>query len=199
MTQKRNSTAVRKQQIIEAARKLIITRGSEHLTVRSIAKEVNITEAAIYRHFKSKRDILSFLMSRISETMLEEINRASVGETAPVKAIEEILSYHLSEIEQRRGMSFQVIAEILSFGDKKLNREVYDSINRYLDRLKGLLSEAVRLGEVRENLDLDASALLCFGALQGLVNVWALSNYSFDLVEKYQSVWGVFHQAIAKT
>jgi AcrR family transcriptional regulator len=199
MTQKRNSTAVRKQQIIEAARKLIIRRGSEHLTVRSIAKEVNITEAAIYRHFRSKRDILSFLMSQISETMLEEINRTSVGETAPVKAIEEILRYHLSEIEQTRGMSFQVIAEILSFGDKELNREVYESINRYLDRLKALLSEAARSGEVREDLDLDASALLCFGALQGLVNVWALSNYSFDLVKKYNSVWEVLHQAIAKT
>jgi AcrR family transcriptional regulator len=199
MTQKRNSTAVRKQQIIEAARKLIIRRGSEHLTVRSIAKEVNITEAAIYRHFRSKRDILSFLMSQISETMLEEINRTSVGETAPVKAIEEILRYHLSEIEQTRGMSFQVIAEILSFGDKELNREVYESINRYLDRLKALLSEAARSGEVREDLDLDASALLCFGAIQGLVNVWALSNYSFDLVKKYNSVWEVLHQAIAKT
>lgn len=199
MAQKRESTAVRKQQIIEAARKIIIKRGSEHLTVRSIAKEVNITEAAIYRHFKSKREILSFLMNQILETMMEEINRKFVGEAATVKAIEEILRYHLSEIEQRRGMSFQVIAEILSFGDKKLNREVYESINRYLDRLKALLSEAARSGEVRENLDLDASALLCFGALQGLVNFWALSNYSFDLVGKYKSVWEVLHQAIAKT
>jgi AcrR family transcriptional regulator len=199
MTQKRSTTAVRKQQIIEAARKLIIKRGSEHLTVRSIAKEVNITEAAIYRHFKSKREILSFLMSQISETMLKEINRSAVGEVSPVKAIEEILRYHLSEIEQRRGMSFQVIAEILSFGDKELNREVYESINRYLDRLKVLLSEAARSGEVRADLDLDASALLCFGALQGLVNFWALSDYSFDLVKKYDSVWEVLHQAIAKT
>jgi AcrR family transcriptional regulator len=199
MVQKRKSTAVRKQQIIEAARKLIIKKGSEHLTVRSIAKEVNITEAAIYRHFKSKREILSFLMNHISETMMEEINRKPSEGSTSLKAIEEVLRYHLSEIEQRRGMSFQVIAEILSLGDKKLNREVYESINRYLDRLKALLSEAARSGEVRENLDLDASALLCFGAIQGLVNVWALSNYSFDLTEKYKSVWQVIHQAIAKT
>ena len=54
MAQKRKSTTIRKQQIIEAARKLIIKKGSEHLTVRSIAKEVNITEAAIYRHFRSR-------------------------------------------------------------------------------------------------------------------------------------------------
>jgi AcrR family transcriptional regulator len=197
MVQKRKSTAVRKQQIIEAARKLIIKKGSEHLTVRSIAREVNITEAAIYRHFKSKREILSFLMSYISETMMEEINRVPSGGAASVKAIEEVLRQHLSEIEQRRGMSFQVIAETLSLGDKKLNREVYESISRYLDRLKALFSEAARSGEVRENLDLDAAALLCFGAMQGLVNVWALSNYSFDLTEKYKSIWQVLHQAIA--
>ena len=199
MAQKRKSTAVRKQQIIDAARKLIIKKGSEHLTVRSIAKEVNITEAAIYRHFKSKREILSFLMNHISETMMGEINREASGGATALKAIEVVLRYHLSEIEQRRGMSFQVIAEIISLGDKKLNREVYESIRRYLDRLKALLSEAARSGEVRGNLDLDASALLCFGAMQGLVNVWALSNYSFDLTEKYKSIWQVLHQAIAKT
>lgn len=199
MMRKRKSTAVRKQQIIEAARKLIIKKGSEHLTVRSIAKEVNITEAAIYRHFKSKREILSFLMNYISETMLEEVDKRPLTRTRSLEAIEYVLEKHLSEIEQRRGMSFQVIAEILSLGDKKLNREVYESLNRYLDRLKGLFSDAVRSGEVRENLDLDASAMLCFGAIQGLVNVWALSNYTFDLTEKYKSVWRVLHQAIAKT
>ena len=63
MVQQRKSTTIRKQQIIEAARKLIIKKGSEHLTVRAIASVVNITEAAIYRHFKSKREILSFLMT----------------------------------------------------------------------------------------------------------------------------------------
>ena len=47
MVQKRRSTAIRKQQIIDAARKLIIRRGSEHLTVRALAKEVGLTEAAI--------------------------------------------------------------------------------------------------------------------------------------------------------
>jgi len=95
-------------------------------------------------------------------------------------------------------MSFQVIAEILSLGDKKLNKEVYESINKYLNRLKTLLSEAARAGHVEENLDLDASALLCFGAIQGLVNVWALSNYAFDLTEKYKSLWSVLQRALVR-
>ncbi len=199
MVQKRKSTMVRKQQIIEAARKLIIKKGSEHLTVRSIAKEVDITEAAIYRHFRSKRQILSFLMNHISEAMMDEMNRRPAPGSNSLEMIEEVLRHHLSEIEQRRGMSFQIIAEILSLGDKKLNWEVYESINKYLDRLKTLLAEAVRKGEVREDLDLDASALLCFGTIQGLVNVWALSNYGFDLAEKYKGLWNGLRRALEKT
>ena len=33
---------------------------------------------------------------------------------------------HISSIEQRKGITFQVIAEIISYGDKALNKEVYD-------------------------------------------------------------------------
>ena len=197
MAQKRKSTTIRKQQIIEAARKLIIKKGSEHLTVRSIAKEVNITEAAIYRHFRSKREILSFLMSYISEAMLEEIDKRPSDGNLSLEAINYVLEKHLSEIEQRRGMSFQVIAEIISLGDKKLNKEVYESVNKYLDRLKTILSEAACNGHLKEDLDLEASALLCFGAIQGLVSIWALGNYGFDLTEKYKSVWSVLRRAMA--
>ena len=75
MVQKRRSTAIRKQQIIDAARKLIIRKGSEHLTVRALAKEVGLIEAAIYRHFKSKLEILSFLMTHIMDGMLLEMER----------------------------------------------------------------------------------------------------------------------------
>jgi TetR/AcrR family fatty acid metabolism transcriptional regulator len=198
MVQKRKSTMVRKQQIIGAARKLIVKKGSEHLTVRSIAKLVNITEAAIYRHFRSKREILSFLMKHITESMLETLNTKPFEGTAPLEAVNQILTHHLSEIEERQGMSFQVIAEIISLGDKKLNKEVYDSITSYLDRLRTLLLEGVRAGIVREDIDLEASAMLIFGMIQGLVNVWALSNYSFDLAKKYSSLWAILREAIFK-
>ncbi len=198
MVRKRRHSEVRKQQIIDAARKLITKKGSEYLTVRRIAKEVNISEAAIYRHFKSKREILSWLMSHITESMLEDINKAAPEGASSLQIVNHILDHHLSDIEQKRGMSFQVIAEIISFGDKKLNKEVYDSINKYMERLKALLSEGVQAGFIREDIDLEASAMLIFGMIQGLVNIWALSSYSFDLSKKYTSLWRVLSQGIIK-
>ena len=196
MVQKRKSTGARKTQIIAAARKLIIRKGSEHLTVRAIAKEVEITEAAIYRHFKSKREILLFLMSHIMDTMLKEVEAAAESGPHALEAIHTVLAEHLTEIEQRRGMSFHVIAEIISLGDKKLNREVYQKLQLYIDRLKGLLTEGVVQGSIRADIDHNAAALLLFGMIQGLVNYWALSNCSFDLGRNFTSLWEVYRNAV---
>jgi AcrR family transcriptional regulator len=198
MVQKRRSTAIRKQQIIDAARKLIIRKGSEHLTVRALAKEVGLTEAAIYRHFKSKREILSFLMTHIMDGMLLEMERTVGNGMESLDTVDHALRQHLSEIEQRKGMSFQIIAEIISLGDKRLNRDVYEKLQIYISRLGQLLSQGSRGGHVRDDLDLEACATMLFGMIQGLVNIWALAGYGFDLAAKYESMWSIFQLAIRK-
>ena len=198
MTQKHRSTEVRQKQIVDAARKVIIKYGSEHVTVRRIAKEVGFSEGAIYRHFKSKRDILSLMADHIEESLLGDITREGATGHTPLETLDLTLRSHLSTIAQRHGVSFQVIAEIISLGDKKLNKKISNTISQYIDRLKQLISEAVKAGELRDDVDLDGSAMLLFGMIQGLVNVWALSGYSFNLEQRYSVVWGVFREAVIK-
>ena len=196
MTQARKSTEIRKKEIIEAARKLIYKKGSEHVTVNNIAKEVKISEAAIYRHFRNKKEILSFLASHITESLMQDIDLAGQSDLSSPNNICGILRSHLSKIEQKRGVSFQVIAEIISFGDKKLNKQVYDDIQKYLQRFRELLDNGIKSGSIREDIDSEATALLLFVMIQGLVNTWALSNYSFDLTERYDELWNVFHRML---
>ncbi len=199
VVKKRENTEVRQQQIIDAAGRLIFKYGSEHLTVKRIAAEVGITEAAIYRHFKSKKSILSFLLSHIEKVLLSDISPESAGnEPVTLDAIEKILRNHFSTIGMRKGISFQVIAEIISLGDRKLNKQASQTIDKYILRLKELLTDGVRDGAVRKNIDLDASATLLFALIQGLVNIWALREGSFNLIEKYTSLWEVYRQAIAR-
>lgn len=196
MPQKRLRTEIRKKQIVEAARKLIFKRGSEHVTIRGLSKEVGISEAAVYRHFKSKRDILSFLADHITEKMMQDLDRIKDNSAASLELIENTLRNHFSSIEQRKGMTFLVFAEIVSFGDKKLNKQVAANIDQYLSRLEDLLSEGAGAGFVRKDVHLGDAALLLFGMIQGLVNVWALNNFSFDLMEKYVSLWNIFRRGV---
>ncbi|MEW6333927.1 MAG: TetR/AcrR family transcriptional regulator [Thermodesulfobacteriota bacterium] len=195
----RRSTAFRKQQIVEVAASLIFKYGSEHLTVKRIAREVGISEAAIYRHFKSKKSILAFLLDHIEAVLLAELSRERIG-SGPVtlETIEMTVRDHFSAIDLRKGMSFQVIAEIISFGDKNLNRKASRAIGKYIERLRGLLSEGVKSGSVREDIDLEASATLLFGLIQGLVNIWALDNGSFNLIERYNSLWQIYRESVVR-
>jgi len=196
MVQKRKSTAIRKQQIIEAARKLIVRRGSEHLAVRGLAQEVGFTEAAIYRHFKSKREILLFLMENVTDGMLLQFDTNSKDGITSLSKLGETLRLHLSEIEQRKGMSFQIIAEILSLGDRDLNRKLFIKLQIYIDHLQQVLSKGVHSGFIRSDIDQEACATMLFGMIQGLVSMWALSSYNFDLAQKYESIWSIYQQAI---
>lgn len=197
MTRGRRSTTVRKKQIMDATRKLIMRSGSEHVTIKNMAKEVGISDSAIYRHFKSKTEILSFLADFVSAGLIHDIEMARGVGFNSMNIIDEILRTHLSKIKQKRGLSFLVLAEIISFGNKSLNKKVSDNIQIYVDRLRVVLSDGVRAGVVRKDVDLDAAALLLFGMIQGLVNMWALNAYKFDLVKRYSDLWGVCRRSLA--
>jgi AcrR family transcriptional regulator len=198
MAIKRKKTEFRQQQIIAAAAKLIFKHGSEHLTVKRIAAEVGISEAAIYRHFKSKKSILSFLLDHIEEILLKDISVIRVGtKSITLDTIEETIGGQFSAIDLRRGFSFQVIAEIISLGDKRLNKQASQVIDKYIFRLKELLAEGVKDGAIRKDLDLDAAATLLFTLIQGLVHIWALSENGFKLTERYRSLWLIYREAIA--
>lgn len=193
MALKSKSKLPRRKQIVEAARKLVIKCGSENVTVRRIADEVGFSEAAIYRHFKSKKDILYLLVESIEASLLEDLDTVAYPQYGK---FENVILNHLSAVEKRKGVSFQVIAEIISLGDKKLNHRIYQTIEKYISRLKEILREEVDKGKLRSDLDVEAAALTLFSVVQGLSNIWTLSNYSFPPQEKLQPIMDLLRQGL---
>ncbi len=189
------STEIRKLEIIEAARLLIIRKGSEHVTVRNIARQIGLTEAAIYRHFRSKREILLFLSDLLADQLVEDLQEASSSGEVDLRTVDRVLRAHLSEIEQKRGVSFQVFAEILSFGDRKLNQRTAQNLDRYIRQLAELLERGMK-GCAGVKAEAQAAAQVLFGMIQGLVSIWALNSYEFDLLSRYAAGWKVFRRAL---
>jgi AcrR family transcriptional regulator len=196
-TQKRQTTSLRRKQIIDALRKLIIECGSENVTVRRIAKEIGVSQGAIYRHFKSKREILDFLVDYIEESLIGDIEKNDPRATT-LETLENILRNHISAVEQRKGVSFLVVAEIISLGDKRLNRKIYDVLNNYISHIKDLIIGGIQSEEIKADIDPGMTATTFFGIIQGMVSLWALSNYTFTLEEKYPGLWHFFSQSIQR-
>ena len=111
--------------------------------------------------------------------------------------MENVLLNHLSALEMRRGISFQVIAEIISLGDKKLNNRIYETINKYIGKFKELLLDEIEQGEVRGDIDVEAAAVILFSLVQGLSSIWTLSNYSFNPKDKFVPILNVLRKGLA--
>jgi len=195
IVRKRQNTFLRRRQIIETLRKIIIKYGSEHVTVRKLAEEIGVSGGAIYRHFKSKREVLLFLIDDIEDNLVGDIERAYPIQD-PLELLGKISRELISSIEQRKGVSFLVIAEVISLGDKRLNRKISDVLNHFLDHIKNIISMGVKVGVIRENINVDMAATAFFGMLQGLVTIWSLSGFPETLEMKHQAMWDLFLQAI---
>jgi AcrR family transcriptional regulator len=196
LAQKHESTEIRRRQIIDAARQLIIRHGSENVTIRGISGEIGLSEAAIYRHFKNKRDILFLLADDIGDILLDDIELSITRKGSVVDKLNRVWLRQISAISQRRGVSFLIMAEIISFGDSELNARMASGIAAYIARLQTLFDEGVKNNELRNNLDPQAAALQMFCMIQGIVNLWALNNFGFDLKRRYNPVWTSFRQGI---
>ncbi len=193
----KKKTEVRQQQIIDAARMLIFKSGSEHLTVKNIASVVGITDGAIYKHFKSKKMILSFLLDYIRNALLADISLGKLGAgPTTIEMIEKTIETQFSDLDLRKGISFQVIAEIISLGDKDLNNQAEQTILLYISALKALLAKGVHDGAVRPDIDTEAAATLLFGLIQGAVSIWTLSNGGFKLKQKFADLWRIYRESI---
>ncbi len=134
----------------------------------------------------------------MEESLLADLATGAAGAFAtPLEKLDRALRNQLTAVEQRRGVYFQVIAEIVSFGDRRLNRKVAETIGKYVGLIKDILLEAAKAGEMRDDINPQDAAELLFGAVQGLVNTWALSNYTFDLESKFLSLWDVYRKGVA--
>ncbi|MBI4304431.1 MAG: hypothetical protein HY665_08875, partial [Chloroflexi bacterium] len=65
--------------------------------------------------------------------------------------------------------------------------------------IRTVLVEAVRSGEMRPDIDIDAASTIIFGLIQGMVSIWTLSGRNFDLKDRYESLWSIFKRAIEAT
>lgn len=196
MARKNQNIAEGTQQILDAANKVVNEFGSENINIVNIAKKMSTSEAAVYPNFRGKKDILSLLIDHFGDSLVEGIKRASADSNdSPLRVLENALRNHLSAIEEGQDVSFQVVSEIVSLGDKELNAKMVDAINEYKRRIESLLIQGIKSSEIREDLDTETAAVLLFGLMEGLVDFWVLSNRSFDLKERFKPLWHLFSKA----
>lgn len=193
--QKRRRTTIRRQQIVDIIRNIISSKGIEYVTISEIAAKIGTSKTAIYRHFKSKRDILSLLIDNIEETLMEAMDKAMASED-PVQNLKNVLLVHLAYARKRRETSFIVIMGAMQFSDTVIRKKISLLIQKYLRKIEKMLLIAMRLGLVKNTLNARISALVFLGLIQSTVTVWSYKNFNVMPQKAHAHLWNMYCKGI---
>lgn len=173
----------RKKEIIASVRKIISSKGMKNLTIREIARDLQITEGALYRHFANKEEIINLLIDDIEETLIRKIQDAAQQSNDPIMKLKHIFASHLSYAEQRKGVTFIVINETVNLEDRKLQKKILTVIDNYLLQIQLILSDGIRTAQLQKSIDVTSASIAFFGMIQSLVTLWALNGFNQRLLK----------------
>lgn len=193
--QKRKRTKIRRQQIVDVIRNIISTKGIEYVTIGEISKRIDTTRGAIYRHFKSKRDILSFLIDNIEETLMEALDKAMISDD-PIQNLRNVLLAHLMYAKERRETSFIVIMGAMQSGDVTIRKKISLLIQKYLSRIQKLLLIAIGSGLIKKDINPRISAIVFMGLIQSTVTVWSYKGFNFIPEKTHLKLWDIYSKGI---
>lgn len=150
-------TGERKQQILQTLAQMLENPRGEKITTAALAARLDVSEAALYRHFASKAQMYEGLIEFIEQTLFGLINRITADETNSLRQIDAILSLLLGFAQKNPGMTRVLIGEVLVNEDERLQQRV----NQLHDRLEASLKQAIKLGVGQQQMraDVDAGSL----------------------------------------
>lgn len=76
--------AVRRNEILDAAEQLFVTKGFDGTSTNDILEKVGIARGTLYYHFKSKEEILDAMIQRISEGLVKRVAGIAGQKDVPV-------------------------------------------------------------------------------------------------------------------
>ena len=179
----------RRVEILHTLARMLEAPRWEKITTAALAARLEVSEAALYRHFASKAQMYEGLIEFIEETLFGLINRIGAEEPSGLKQIEKSITMLLGFAQKNPGMTRVLIGEALVYEDERLQAR----INQLLDRVEASLKQSLRFaaqqGELDEAIDEAAYASLLLNLVVGRWHQFAKSGFRRDPMALWPEHW----------
>jgi TetR/AcrR family transcriptional regulator len=179
----------RKQQILETLAKMLEAPKREKITTAALAARLDVSEAALYRHFAGKAQMFEGLIEFIEQSLFSLINKITAEETDGIGQIQRMLSVLLLFAEKNPGMTRVLIGDALVNEDEQLQVR----INQLFDRLESTFKQSLRIAETQSGRKLqpEAQANLLICLVIGRWHQFAKSGFKRKPMEYVQEQLGL--------
>lgn len=189
-------TEVRREQIAEAALGLIAARGVRSLSIAALARRVGLVPSALYRHFKSKQEILTAALELVRQRGSENLREVCALTPNAIERLELLLKRVIKMVRELQAMPRIVFSEGMYGDHPDRRRQAYEILRGFHAEIEQIVRQGQERGEIRPELDPKSLAVMFWGMLPAAVILWHISEGRFDVTRYTEKTWELFREAI---
>ncbi|GLR76375.1 MULTISPECIES: nucleoid occlusion factor SlmA [Aliivibrio] len=187
----------RRDEILQAlAEMLESNEGASRITTAKLAKQVGVSEAALYRHFPSKAKMFEGLIEFIEESLFSRINRIIEEEKDTLKRIELLLKLLLAFAERNPGLTRIMTGHALMFENERLRNR----INQIFERIELQFKQILRERMLREGKSFPVDEAILSAQLisqvEGCFCRFVRSDFKYQPTANFNEHWALLSAQI---
>lgn len=182
VARKRPKPGERRIQILQALAAMLELPGAERITTAALAARLQVSEAALYRHFASKAQMFEGLIEFIETSVFSLLNQIADGPHDPIDKLKRMLLVLLQFAERNPGMARVMAGDALVFENDRLHQRM----NLFFDKVEASLRQVLRDGtsaSATPSVDAQVQASVAVSFVIGRLHRFSRSGYKRSPVE----------------
>jgi TetR/AcrR family transcriptional regulator len=187
---KRPKPGERREQILQTLASMLEQPGGERITTAALAARLQVSEAALYRHFASKAQMFDALIEFIEQTVFALVNQIMAGPIGSGRRqAAQMLTMLMKFAEKNPGMTRVMVGDALVLENERLQQRM----NLFFDKIEATLRQCLRedLAETNDSmtptLDTQARAALLVAFARGRLQRYTRSNFKRSPAEQLEA------------
>lgn len=171
----------RQMEIIEAAGKILTTSGINGLTTKNVAAEMKFTESAIYRHFKSKEDIIVAMLHYLAETMDARLSDAVSAASGPEERFKALFRSQYRFFKAGPHFVVAVFSDGLMEQSERINDAILKIMATVMRQLMPIVMEGQQKQVFTNAISAEELLHIVLGTFRLQMFKWRVANFGFDI------------------
>lgn len=188
--------ASRKEQILQALAHMLEATPGGRITTAALAKEVGVSEAALYRHFPSKAKMFEGLIEFVEQSLFSRISLILKEEPDALAQCGQILHLLLAFSEKNPGITRILTGDAITGESDRLRQRVIQLFDRIETQLKQILREAELKEGKRTRLTATQTANLMLAAAEGRICQYVRSGFSRGPTGGWEDQWQLLGEVL---
>lgn len=187
----RETKISRRQHILQSLASMLEREPGARITTAALAREVGVSEAALYRHFPSKAKMFEGLIDFIEETLFTRVNRIVAEEPQAILQLEKSLTLLLGFAERNPGISRLLTGGALTGETGRLHQRVNQVLEKFEMQLRQIVREAEAREGLRSTVTASAAANLMMAVAEGRIAQFERSGFKRMPTEQWSEQWAL--------